>query len=533
MRKKSIFIIFLIVLNFLFVKSIFSNVQAASNKLGDVNNNGKIDSADYVLVRSHIIGTKKLTSDQITRADTNSDNKINSTDYVKIRQAIINKTDIVAPTPTPTTTQTPAPKYNLDAYFLNTYNRKGFKEIYSGNDAFIFKTSNGKYVLIDTGNKSTDIKNAIYNGLKDLQNKNTVTIDYMIISHMHSDHYGNANDIMKDTKFKIKNLIIKREKFSEIDESLVSTAKGRGINIIETDSKLKEGSYYTLSDNIKMYFFNVKDIYTSSDHCERRDYSTSMTSSISADRYAKSTDNKYIYFEGKDFLTNGNKVQIKTSTDLVESLGTDYRINGRFYVTMINDGQKRTPCSSNANSIAVLFQIKTEKGNKYMYIPSDLENNGYSPFGEYDSTYKTTIRGYAPTYFYDYKEENGKVKFIVKDNKLVKSTKTTPVKRASSYKTALAMKNKFSDIVGNITVYQSAHHGLNNYEEVINLLKINSSSVYTITPVGGNPKNNKTFQTSQGVYYLRNTNIMHGGGNDKLGTKCSITAKGTTTCAYY
>ena len=57
---------------------------------GDVNGDSKINSADYVLIRKHIMGTK-LNSDQQTRADFNGDGKITTTDYVLIKKIIMGK----------------------------------------------------------------------------------------------------------------------------------------------------------------------------------------------------------------------------------------------------------------------------------------------------------------------------------------------------------------------------------------------------------------------------------------------------------
>ena len=116
-----------------------------------------------------------------------------------------------------------------------------------------------------------------------------------------------------------------------------------------------------------------------------------------------------------------------------------------------------------------------------MLIPGDLENNGYYPLGEFDTTYNQTMHGVVGTYYYDYKIVDNEIRFIVKNNKLVKSTQVSIVRAASEYITAKNIKNKFSDISGNIVIYQASHHGLNNSEEAMNTLNINRSDVYVVT----------------------------------------------------
>ncbi len=61
--------------------------------------------------------------------------------------------------------------------------------------------ADGMSVLIDTGVK--DSENALINYLKD---KGIQTLDYFIITHFDSDHYGEAADIVD--AFKINNLIL-------------------------------------------------------------------------------------------------------------------------------------------------------------------------------------------------------------------------------------------------------------------------------------------------------------------------------------
>lgn len=57
--------------------------------LGDTNSDGKITTSDYILVRKHILGIKKLSSDELVRSDVNGDKKVNSIDYINIRKIII------------------------------------------------------------------------------------------------------------------------------------------------------------------------------------------------------------------------------------------------------------------------------------------------------------------------------------------------------------------------------------------------------------------------------------------------------------
>ena len=52
--------------------------------LGDVNNDGKIDQYDYVLVKRHHFDTRTLTEDEATRADANKDGKVDTFDYLLI-----------------------------------------------------------------------------------------------------------------------------------------------------------------------------------------------------------------------------------------------------------------------------------------------------------------------------------------------------------------------------------------------------------------------------------------------------------------
>ena len=64
--------------------------DTTNRKYGDINNDGKINITDVVLLRAHIVGTKKLTGDDFTYADVNLDGKTNIVDVVMIRSTIVN-----------------------------------------------------------------------------------------------------------------------------------------------------------------------------------------------------------------------------------------------------------------------------------------------------------------------------------------------------------------------------------------------------------------------------------------------------------
>lgn len=58
---------------------------------GDVNGDGLIYATDYVCIKNHIMGKKKLEGAYLKAADINNDNNIYATDYVKVKNYIMGK----------------------------------------------------------------------------------------------------------------------------------------------------------------------------------------------------------------------------------------------------------------------------------------------------------------------------------------------------------------------------------------------------------------------------------------------------------
>jgi hypothetical protein len=52
--------------------------------LGDVDENGKVESADAQLLLKYVLGSKTLTSSQLAKADADNSGKVNLIDVVEI-----------------------------------------------------------------------------------------------------------------------------------------------------------------------------------------------------------------------------------------------------------------------------------------------------------------------------------------------------------------------------------------------------------------------------------------------------------------
>lgn len=62
--------------------------------IGDVNEDGKVGSADYVRIKNYMLKKVKLTDAQKLAADANNDGKIGSADYVRIKNFMLKKAQI-------------------------------------------------------------------------------------------------------------------------------------------------------------------------------------------------------------------------------------------------------------------------------------------------------------------------------------------------------------------------------------------------------------------------------------------------------
>ena len=123
--KKSGFLKLLIILTILF--SSFSPISSlAAPVYGDLNSDGSINSIDFALFRTYLLGTYKLSD--TTVADLNGDGQENSIDFAYFRQYLLGQIKVFpaesattsVPTVTPTKTVAPTPMLDGMNYVSDT-----------------------------------------------------------------------------------------------------------------------------------------------------------------------------------------------------------------------------------------------------------------------------------------------------------------------------------------------------------------------------------------------------------------------------
>ena len=365
------------------------------------------------------------------------------------------------------------PENVIDVYFLNTQN-----DSYQTNQSIILKTSSGKIILIDTANRDETLFNIILNKLKNISSDEIPVIDYLLISHSHNDHSGNLKEILSSDELIVKNVIYKDEILGatlngKTVQNVIKNNKKSETNVIETTSLLetnKSIKRIDIDNNVSMLLMNLTDVYSgrSREECDQNYYSIKFHSSSN---YNIKYNNNYIYLNSLDPQDNTLKFS-SIIENTSESLGLSNGFPVRKYYAYYSE--RTSLCNANANSIAVLFEVKNKDGAKYIYVPSDLENNGYSFFGNESSsalnsgfTY-SKIYGSGTTYVYKntYDGSNNIDNAWDFANDFFVDSST--IKIASESRVANIVKNYIGEEnLNNIVIYQQSHHGFNNAKDAI------------------------------------------------------------------
>jgi hypothetical protein len=259
--------------------------------------------------------------------------------------------------------------------------------------------------------------------------------------------------------------------------------------------------------------FNTSDVYKDKECHEGSKIAYNANTSL-----AKKINGKYYYFDGSDYPN----IKMKATNEL--KMKHSKLVNGMdnyFYAVPASD--TINDCNANSNSLATIIKVKTDKGNRYMYLPGDLDNGGY------DILPINNIYGNGNTIIYN----KDKVKFSSKTNSF--AGKVSKYNRIpSETNAAKSIKAKLGNDIKNITIYQAAHHGINNAPDAINILGINNSKVNVVIPVRGDTSKGNSFPQVRTYYYtFSKTKKFYPGGKTKNGIHCTINNSGSTTCSEY
>lgn len=437
----------------------------------------------------------------------------------------------------------------VTAYFPNIYNNKVQDRpanMAAGN-AIILKTLDDKYVLIDTGPRTDDIRQVIYDKLRDLQGADDVRIDYLLISHLDFDHYGNAALLMSNGHIDVENVLVKHEIYGDNTvyskenafREIVTAAVNNDVNIITSDdnatvsyvegligdgdsriSGLSEGMILNVGKFLKINVFNTANVYADKE-CPQG-VSVGWTASPTHSRIIQLDNGEYVYFDGADYPN----IELKTTTNPVRK-PNGQGMNRYFYAYDFTG--THSLCASNPNSFAFLAEITTTGLKKYMYFANDIENAGY-PIMDGGSNSAQILSD-----------------FTFRDGEFVSDI--TPYVIPSEINAANAVYDKLSNdamslgvsvdkLVNNIVVYQESHHGINNNEEAVNKLNLNrETGIYSILEDSDNSVIYENYFFIKTYFYtLKNIpgeNKFRVGTVTEDGTNCSVDMVGGTNCAFY
>ena len=561
MKKKTIGI-FIFVLLFcisLFnIKTVYTLIVKGTTVLGDADGNWIIEKNDAKSIGSYIIDKDVSNGKFYTdNSDYNADGSIKINDAVKVLNETTNGTIVFIPT---------------QGMIKMVENGNDKYDIFDSNEAILFRSADGKLALLDTAQNrqvACDKISSMLHAYAGVSDNETVDLEYLIISHSHLDHTGCFIHFLENSSgqyssfsyptINIKNIVIKNEStaptYSKWSSVYSFASENKGTANLITTNNLEEGYTLTLgsgTDAMKLHLYNVDDIYKNESRCWN---GTALASgkSIGFDAYNSSdTAKPSLTITGSNsqtfyaYLPKANSQDISyinTSNAIKRGTFDSNGAHTNFYGFV--RGSEAEACNANANSIAVLAEIPIQGNDKkYLYFPSDLENNGYSHVGEYDSKYGVRLTSHGTNYFYQYNSTTNK--FVVSNNKLVKdSNKTVQIPR--EYEISLAIRDEIgAENLDKLVLYQASHHGINVDKASIDALNINRNdmkvvftrhkNLYPLDPtvakviipdssngyVNLNVNYNKKHMTVRSYYYnLNNVDInnkYYVGGNTDDGT---------------
>lgn len=123
-----------------------------------------------------------------------------------------------------------------------------FLDVGQGDSSIIYLKECHQTILVDTGKPSPKFEKLL---TKTLQNHNLFQINTLILTHSHSDHYGNAINLIENKKLKIETIIIP----SITDANFLKIEKAANLNKINV-RKVFKNDKIECSSKIQIEFLN-------------------------------------------------------------------------------------------------------------------------------------------------------------------------------------------------------------------------------------------------------------------------------------
>ncbi len=480
-----------------------------------------------------------------------------------------------------TDTEFPIPVSDVnvaEVHFVNTQTATDLSTKTNHGSAVIIRTYDEKYLLFDTaaedykdgseGKEYKDTnKNHIYNSLKAMQGNNTkVTIDYLVISHLHEDHTGNAVRILNDSNIVVKNLVIKYEKQNKNKISKYATiiknavVKG-GLEKIYTNTGIidkeeraggdqtllkefqkkwttKGDQYYnkfkevrqelyqgkrngvekeailSLGEFVDLYFFNTEDVWAGK-NCDVTGYVYEWKKTKSTTNVVKRTNASYTRFDADKYVNpsryvDGKGVVFEKTTDAPSAT----TVSQNYYYAYSSTKQYQA-CESNANSYAVVAKVKlhqfkeketsTDPNDKF--VMTGTNNKFILLTGDLENAGSTleTNHGYRG---------NG-LTYLFKD-KIGTHVDSLAPKYDAETNVAEAIMNKWNS-TKNLVIYQIPHHWNNAAPEAVEILGINNSDVYAVASAAEDPATNTHFAKYRTYHYTLSKTRKYSSGTEAEG----------------
>jgi hypothetical protein len=336
------------------------------------------------------------------------------------------------------------------------------------------------------------------------------------------------DSLVTDSNITIKNVIYK-------NSTSVVKVLNKSKNVdkkISTNTLAKTNKHYSIkiNNNVKLTLFNLASVYEGKNCSKNVCGSGEQLYRVMLVKGASGTAVKY---DGKYIVLDKNGDYIKN--DLLKYT-TSKNNSNYFYAVYYSEVNG---CGANANSIASLFEITTNNGKKFVYVPADLENNGYAI---YDANNGSDY-GYA--YWFECNKSglakkstnslHGVTTKKVDSNTFKVVNKVNPVKVSAEVNVAQEIANYFklnNYNLNDITIYQASHHGRNNSPKAMSILNLNRESLYNVIP-----STSTAAGTTHALYYknfnytLGRTQKLIVGNKPEKGIYCYIRNDGNTDCS--